>query len=353
MKIAFSLKDRNNNFTLIRFFAAFSVLYGHSYALSLGVNGSEDPISRVLINVFGESLPSFSVNLFFVSSGFLVSASYIQRESLIAFIEARILRIFPALIVAVLFCVFIIGAFATTDSLPNYFLSPATWGFFKHNAFLIAGIQFDLPNVFVGNPYPVSVNGSLWTLPIEIWMYFWVAVFGSLSLLKDEKLFNLFFIVISLMYAQSENNFYLAYDSRSAQLALYFMLGVFFQVNREKLSLNLRGLGWLVILVYLFDEFHIAFFIKSICFAYLVLFLALHQKLRLPSLDHWGDISYGLYIYAFPIQQMIANIIPDVQPISMFMLSAVVTVTLALLSWHLVEKPALKMKGKINWRGLL
>jgi peptidoglycan/LPS O-acetylase OafA/YrhL len=103
----------------------------------------------------------------------------------------------------------------------------------------------------------------------------------------------------------------------------------------------------------LFDEFHIAFFIKSICFAYLVLFLALHQKLRLPSLDHWGDISYGLYIYAFPIQQMIANIIPDVQPISMFMLSAVVTVTLALLSWHLVEKPALKMKGKINWRGLL
>jgi peptidoglycan/LPS O-acetylase OafA/YrhL len=159
MKIAFSLKDRNNNFTLIRFFAAFSVLYGHSYALSLGVNGSEDPISRVLINVFGESLPSFSVNLFFVSSGFLVSASYIQRESLIAFIEARILRIFPALIVAVLFCVFIIGAFATTDSLPNYFLSPTTLGFFKHNAFLVAGIQFDLPNVFLGNPILYQLTG--------------------------------------------------------------------------------------------------------------------------------------------------------------------------------------------------
>jgi len=101
MKISDCLKDRNNNFTVMSFLAAFAVLLGHSYALSLGVKGVEDPISRILINIWGESLPSLAVNLFFVTRGFLVCASYTQRESLIAFIEARVLRIFPALVIAV------------------------------------------------------------------------------------------------------------------------------------------------------------------------------------------------------------------------------------------------------------
>lgn len=349
MKISDCLKDRNNNFTLMRFLAAFAVLYGHSYALSLGVKGIEDPISHILINIWGESLPSLAVDLFFVTSGFLVCASYIQRESLIAFIEARVLRIFPALVIAVLFCVCIVGAFTTTDSLSNYFLSPSTWSFLKHNTFLITGIQFDLPNVFLNNPYPVSVNGSLWTLPIEVWMYFWVAVLGSLSLLKDEKVFNLLFIILCLMYAQSENNFFIEHDPRNAQLALLFMLGVFFHVNRSKFPFGWGVLGILAILVYFTEGYQFSLYIKSICFAYLVLILALHPKLRLPSIDRWGDISYGLYIYAFPVQQTIAYLIPKVQPTSMFILSTVITVILALLSWHLVEKPALKLKGKVKF----
>ena len=350
MKIADCLKDRNNNFTLMRFLAACAVLYGHSYALSLGVKGAEDPISHILINIWGESLPSLAVDLFFVTSGFLVCASYIQRESLIAFIEARVLRIFPALVIAVLFCICIVGAFATTDSLSNYFLSPSTWSFFKHNTSLITGIQFDLPNVFINNPYPVSVNGSLWTLPIEIRMYFWVALLGSLSQLKDEKTFNAIFIVLCLMYAQtSNNNFFIEGTPRHAQLALEFLLGAFFYINRCKISLGFVGATTLYILVYLTTEYEVSVFLKATCFAYLVLLLALHPKLRLPSIDRYGDISYGLYIYAFPVQQSIAYYIPQVKPLNMLILSTFITVFLAILSWHLIEKPTLKMKGKMSF----
>ena len=350
MKIIDTLKDRANNFTLLRLLAALAVLYGHSYVLSLGVKGGEDPISNFLIRFWGESLGGIAVDLFFVTSGFLVTASYIQRQSLIAFIEARVLRIYPGLIVAVLFCVFVVGALVTSESITNYFSSPSTWSYLKHNVTLVNGIQFDLPSVFAGNPYPVSVNGSLWTLPVEVWMYFWVAVLGGLTLLDSAKAFNAIFIVLCLMYAQSfNNNFFITADPRNAQLALLFFLGAFFYVNRSKIPLGLVGFGMLCILVYLTTEYRFSGFIKAVCFAYVVLLLALHPKLRLPSIDHWGDISYGLYIYAFPVQQTVAYLIPQVRPLSMFMLSTVITVALAILSWRFVEKPAIRLKGKLTF----
>lgn len=347
MTIQDTLKDRENNFTLLRLLAAMAVLFGHSWPLSLGLTGGEDPISNFLIRFLGASLPSLAVNLFFVVSGFLVAASYIQRRNLFAFIEARVIRIYPGLIVAVFFCVFV-GSLVTTESILNYFSSPTTWSYLKHNVLLVTNIQFDLPGVFVSNPYPVSVNGSLWTLPIEVWMYFWVAVLGSLSLLKGKRSFNLFFIFLCLMYAQSSGgDFFIAHEPRTAQLAFLFMLGTFFYINRNKVPLNFMSLSALALLVYITLAFSFSLFIKSIFFSYFVLLLALHPKLKLPSIDRLGDISYGLYIYAFPIQQILAYLIPQVRPISMFIISTAITVVLAILSWRLVEKPALKMKGKL------
>lgn len=349
MKIQNTLKERANNFTLLRLLAAMAVLYGHSYALSLGTGRGEDIISKFLIVHWGESLPSLAVNLFFVTSGFLVTASYLQRDNLFAFIEARALRIYPGLIVAVLFCVFVVGAFVTTDSVAAYFSSPTTWSYLKNNSLLIKGIQFDLPSVFINNPYPISVNGSLWTLPVELWMYFWVAIMGSLSLLKGDKAFNAIFLVLCLMYAQSPSTFYIVSDPRNAQLALLFLLGGFFYINRNEIPLGLSGFVLLCTLVYLTTQYHFSGFLKIALFAYTVLLLALHPKLRLPSIDHWGDISYGLYIYAFPVQQTIVYLMPQVRPLSMFMLSTFITVVLAILSWKLVEKPALKLKGRMSF----
>lgn len=349
MMIQSTLKVRENNFTLLRLCAAMAVLFGHSWPLSLGLNGGEDPISNFLIGFSGESLPGFAVDLFFVTSGFLVTASYIQRENLYAFIEARALRILPGLSVAVLFCVFL-GFLLTTESKASYFASPTTWSYLKHNILLVTGIQFDLPGVFTNNPYPGSVNGSLWTLPIEVWMYFWVAVLGSLSLLKDKKSFNLFFIVLCLLYAQSSgDNFFIAPQPRTAQLALLFLLGGFFYVNRDTVPLGFPYLAALALVVYGTLAFPFSLFIKSIFFSYSMLFLALHPSLKLPSIDRWGDISYGLYIYAFPVQQAIAYLMPHVQPVKLFMLSAVITTVLAIASWRLIEKPALKMKGAISF----
>jgi len=350
MKIQDTLTERANNFTLLRLIAAIAVLFGHSYVLSLGVAGGEDPISNLLIRFWGESLPALAVDLFFVTSGFLVTGSYLQRESVIGFIEARALRIYPGLIIAVLFCIFVIGLNVTTDSAANYLSSPVTWTYLKYNSLLVNGIQFELPSVFVNNPYPKSVNGSLWTLPIELWMYFWVAVLGGLTLLKSKAAFNAIFVVLCLMYAQSTTNFFIVSEPRNAQLALLFLLGGFFYVNRENIPLGFAAFGILCILTFVLSDYRFSVFLKAILFSYSILLTALHPKLRFPTIDKWGDISYGLYIYAFPVQQTIAHLIPHVKPFSMFSLSILVTVGLATISWWCVEKPALRLKGKIRFK---
>lgn len=352
MKIQEAFKERSNNFTLLRLLAAMTVLYSHSYVLSLGAGGGENIFNNFIIKYWGESIDALAVNLFFVTSGFLITASYLHRDNLLAFIEARILRIYPGLIVAVLFCVFVVGPFVTTGSVSDYFSSPTTWSYLKNNSFLLKGVQFNLPSVFIGNPYPISVNGSLWTLPIEIWMYLCVATLGSLSLLKGDKAFNAIFLILCLMYAQSSSTFFIMSEPRNAQLALLFFLGGFFYVNRSKIPLSLVGLIFLFILAYSTKHYYFFGFLKTVIFAYAVLFLALHPKLRLPSMDRWGDISYGLYIYAFPVQQTIAYLIPQVKPFNMFIMSTAITVMLATLSWRSVEKPALKFKGKIKYEKL-
>lgn len=344
-----SLNDcftKKNNFTLLRLLAAFSVLYGHSYALSIG-NGLEDPISSILIHYWGESLPSLAVDLFFVTSGFLITASYCQRDNFQVFVESRLLRIFPALIIAVLLCVFVVGPISTTSSLTDYFSSPSTWSYLKHNIILLNGIQFDLPSVFMSNPYPMSVNGSLWTLPIELWMYMFIAFLGFSRVLISRATFNLAFLFAIITYIYGGNGFLIFHDLRTAHLGLLFFLGGFFYINREVIQLNFIVLTGLAILTYLTQDLASALLFKSLFFSYLVLMLALHPKLRLPTIDKYGDVSYGLYIYAFPVQQLIAFFIDGVTPVNMFFLSLVITFSISVVSWVLIEKPALSLKGKM------
>ena len=183
-----------NNFTILRLVAALSVLFGHAYILSNGVNQGEDFISNFLVKHYGESLPSLAVDIFFVISGYLIVASYTKHNNLYKYFKARILRIYPALFAAVLFSI-IIGAFCTNLPVLEYFTNPEVMEFLRINTFALNTIKFNLPGVFIHNPYPISVNGSLWTLAIELKLYIGVSILGMLWLLKKNN-FNIFFLIL-------------------------------------------------------------------------------------------------------------------------------------------------------------
>ena len=142
------------------------------------------------VSPFSVKLHGFGVLIFFVLSGYLITGSFVRSGNLWRFFCSRALRIFPALILAVFFCAYCLGPLVTTLSVEEYLSSNQTWNYFKYNTLLYDGIRFRLPGVFEELPRSGGVNGSLWTLPIELLMYFYVAVLGIAGVLCQRVVFK-------------------------------------------------------------------------------------------------------------------------------------------------------------------
>jgi peptidoglycan/LPS O-acetylase OafA/YrhL len=180
---------RDNNFNLLRFFAASLVLLFHCYAL-IGHHVSELPFPTV---VGFMDLGLIGVAIFFAISGFLIAQSVTRSRSILAYVEARVLRIMPALVLATAFCVFIVGPTATTLPQAEYWRDAATWRYFFHTIAL--GPQWYLPGVFEGIAYPGAVSGSLWTIPVEVWCYVVIGILSVLGIGKLQWAFMVFLLV--------------------------------------------------------------------------------------------------------------------------------------------------------------
>jgi len=335
--------SRDNNFNLIRFVAASLVLFSHSYALI--------QLPEPMVQLIGMSWATIAVNVFFITSGFLVAGSLFARNNLLAFIWARVLRIYPALIVAMIFCVFFIGWYFTTESSVSYFSDPETIKFFIRNTTLFNGVSYELPGVFESNLYPGAVNGSLWTLPFEIDMYAYLALICcALTYVKkyiDKEFFKAAFFLITFtavaIAAYSHSSDPVNYDLHF--FALFFSGSCFFLL-REHICMSFRLFALLAILLFLSAFNQDIFYFSFILFSpYLVIYLAYVPGGLIRNFNKLGDYSYGIYIYAFPVQQSISALFPGVSVSTMITLSFTITLLLACLSWHLVEKNILRFKG--------
>lgn len=340
-------ESKDNNFTLIRFVAAYAVLFSHCWPIARGSN-VQNPVSVWLISWWGQGLGSLAVSIFFAISGFLITASYLHRASLLAFIEARALRIFPALLVAVGLTALIVGPWVTSLRLSDYFSSKQVWSYLWHNSTLLAGAHFRLPGVFEDLPHAGGVNGSLWTLPVELYLYGFVAILGSFSLLQRPVPGN---IALLLVFATA--SLLLHYQlvdkgllRNSLPLVLSYAWGMFFCINRARIPLGLGSLGLVVVTVFLLHGTPVWPLARAFGTAYLVLFVALHPAIRLPPMEKWGDFSYGLYIYAMPMQQLVMMYFAP-SPMGLLLYASLATVPVAMLSWYVIEKPALQWKGRI------
>lgn len=334
---------RDNNFTIIRLIFASSVLFGHSWAIT-GTKGW-DPISSLLAGYTW--IGAVAVNGFFAISGFLVAGS-LARQGVVGYLIARTLRIFPGLAVCITLSVFVLGLFYTTLPFWDYLLSPQTQRYLL-NATLVPRLEWSLPGVFTDHPHK-ALNGSLWTLKAEAACYVALGMAGLAGLLRQRLTATLAcvaFLAIGYVALQSIPVFG-SHPNWSRPVG-FFLLGVLVWVNRQSILLH-AGIAFIALLaiavmIGLQVPGRIFQPISAVCFTYLIFFMAFAAP-HINADRFPGDISYGVYIYSFPCQQLVYW--NGQSPYTNAALAALLTGSLAALSWYLIEKTALEFKKPVT-----
>ncbi len=333
---------RSNNLDGLRLLGALAVIFGHAYPL-VG-REFENPI------VAGYPVQTLGVVIFFSISGYLITASWSRTKNPVTYLAARCLRIFPALIVVVLVCMFVVGPLVTVLPTSQYFDAPNFWTYLDN---IILRPQYELPGVWADLPYPNAVNGSLWTLPAEFFCYLLV----PLVFLVPRQLripFIGLLLAWSVWYSMTPPlDSMVIWHSRISENALmwaFFAMGAILRLMAERgmkfrtdVAVGLLALHLVLAATLPQHTTKVAWLFLP----YVVLTIGLASTPYVRRASRFGDLSYGLYLWAFPVQQLVIDLW-GVQRMSVNLLVVTaITAALALASWHLVEHPSMKLKDRI------
>jgi peptidoglycan/LPS O-acetylase OafA/YrhL len=319
-----------------RLLAAGAVLFSHSYALTR--HDRLEPLAWLTDGKAG--LGEIAVYAFFAISGYLVTQSWLCDPSLPRFMGRRLRRIGPALVLVICGSVLVIGPLVTALELRDYITRPEAWTYLAK--ILIYPPQLGLPGVFENNPFPVAVNGSLWTLRLEFALYLAVAALGRCGLLR-RPVTVLLAASCAVMSAPIQwgpfrgTPFFHQFEILFLNATPFFVGAALAQSNIGSgkpglLALVPAGIA----LAFVFTSIFKMVLIVALPVA--VVLVCVHGRC---SLSRFGDCSYGLYLWGFPVQQTVIHFAPGISPLSLFAIAGSATFICALLSWHLVEKGAL------------
>jgi peptidoglycan/LPS O-acetylase OafA/YrhL len=336
-----------NNFTLLRLLLAVAVVVSHTFSVTTGAV-MDEPLAAWT----GFTLGEHAVNGFFVVSGFLVTMSFDQRGWR-DYVIARALRIAPGLIVATLVVALLLGGALTSLSPTAYLESPDLRRFI---GLTLTGFKSNiaLPGVFAENPFKFPM-GTVWTLKYEVLCYAGVLAFGVVSLLRSRAVslalvagLALSLLALDLLRPGAAKSL-----ETSLRLPLIFAFGGALYVwrNRARLSGPLA-----LFLVAAAAAASGTFAYKTLLFvatSYGMMWLALAPVLTRRSYEPRADLSYGTYLYGWPVQQSLHALFPATAALVLLLPSLLVTAVLAAASWYGIEKPALALKARTLGRRTL
>lgn len=336
MRLADILPREANNLDLVRIIAAAMVIFGHAYALIL-VEGQSDPLAQWL---GFDSTGSVAVKVFFLLSGLVVTNSLLEKRQPLQFLIARFFRLWPALAVTVLLCALVMGPLLTSLPLEDYFLHPETAKYIYRN--FVFRIRFPLPGVFEDNALR-AVNGSLWTIPHEIKAYLWLLGLFLLGLFGRRwlPLALLAAILAAPLLFPDEN-------PEVALLMVCFAIGAALAYYKQQIILN----GWVVLALWMLFAL-----LRQAPLNFYLFYLALFASILVVASRSWmlrlrprSDLSYGIYLWGFPVQQVMAQFFGAQGILFNQLASVAICLLLAFCSWHLVEKPGIAWGAALGRR---
>lgn len=326
------LDARFNCFDTLRLCGALLVLVSHSFALS----GRREP------SIGRESLGHIGVLLFFGISGYLITQSWLREPRFLTYVAKRALRILPALIAVVLLVAFVLGPLVTTSELGAYFESSTTWRYVAGNVAMFP--QYNLPGVFADNPYPDGANGSLWTLVHEVHAYAIVALLGIAGIFRRRLIASAVLVLITLAAIKFPSGTHGIGDPR---LLRAFAVGAILLLWRSEVPWNAPIAALAALVAVVTASLGAGEWVWDVVVPYVTIYAAFRIPTFGRAITRHGDFSYGLYLWAFPVQQVIASRWHDVSPAAMTAVALPVTFVVAVGSWKLVEKPALRFKTMV------
>ncbi|NIF46976.1 acyltransferase [Enterobacter sp. Ap-1006] len=346
--IANFIKKDNNNLDFIRLLCAYFVIYSHAYVLAPSF-GSDDILYKTF-QLGDIGFGSIAVKTFFLISGILITNSLMSGGNLFSFVISRFARIYPAFFVVVVISATVIGPLVSTLSLSDYFSSNEVWLYISKT--LRLNIQYLLPGVFNNNALP-AINGSIWTIPMEVKAYLYLMLTYLLSMVFGHyKKYFIAFISIVII-AEPFTPFKGVFLAKTDVIGIYLLYPFFsigcllalFKENIKTHHLLLISVSSLIaFIVFSKSELNrtFCFHLFSSLFLIYIASTPLIKKIKINN-----DISYGVYLWAFPAQQLIASAYPHSPYINMiiaFILSSI----LGLISFHVIENPSMVAGRKIK-----
>lgn len=332
---------RSDNYLPLRHLAALMVIYGHSYALARHAPGEADWIAKLMPGFYAGNL---AVYLFFAISGYLVTLSLLRHPGLWRYVRNRVLRVYPAYLTCLLVCVFGIGLAFTALPVGEYLRAEGTWHYLARNLQPVT-LAWNLPGVFGNNPYPNVVNGTLWSLGLEVRWYFYLGLLAALTIVRRRWLFTLVALAVVVYggwewwIGKPDTNEYRALSQTYLTAALCAQWRhripashwIMATLAAAAIALHgSRGFGPVAVVGAIYFTFWAAY--------------------RLPSMPWPGgrDYSYGLFLYGFPVQQSLLALTPSLTPLQLLPVSTACALVFAAISWHLIERPALRYKPSVT-----
>ncbi|CAB4873918.1 unannotated protein [freshwater metagenome] len=360
-----SFDPQHNSLTLARFIFAALVVVSHSFPLG-GYHANSDPWTTW--SKGQDTLGTIAVEAFFLLSGLLVAKSYDSVRGPSEFLYRRALRILPAFWLALIVGALVVGPIAwyhEHHALAGYFSTSVTgpWHYLYSNC-LVQIHQWNIHDLFASTPFgqnsaTPAINGSLWTLIFEVKCYILLAILGGLGLLRHRRLvvvITLFFFVVMVVHFASPtltvNIIPFFFPMDVSVFPFYFFMGVLFHLYGDAIPMNARlGVAaWVVATYTMFCGGWIVAGRLAFCYALLWTVLSFSAQ----WFERFGDPTYGAYVFAFPIQMLLAEFgfsqlgrwNNNLYGALYIAVSVLLSAAMGYASWHGLEKHVLRLKKR-------